>query len=315
MENNREIARIFSEIAQYLEMDGVPFKPAAYEKTSLILLSLNRDVSIIYKEGGLKALLDIPSVGDAFAKKIEEFLKTGKIETYEKLKIKIPVDLEGLGKVEGLGPKKIKILYQKLGVKNLNELKIAIEGHKITPLFGFGEKTESNLKESLAFVKREKNRFSIEKILPIASELVSRLKKYKEVEKISLAGSVRRKAKTIGDVDILVQSKNPEKIMDFFCSQPEVIKIWGKGKTKSSVRLKYGFDCDLRIVPEESYGAALQYFTGSKEHNIILRKKAIDLGYKLNEYGIFKGKKMIPTKSEEEVYKILGLKWIEPEKR
>lgn len=315
METNQRLAEIFSEIGQYLAMDNLPFKPAAYENTSLVLMSLNEDIAKIYKKGGQKALMEIPTVGTAFAKKIEEFLKSGKISTYEKLKKKIPVELKNLGRVEGLGPRKIKILYQKLGIKNLDDLKGAVDKHKIAPLFGFGKKTEENLNESLAFVRREKDRFPLEKISPIVEKLVQRLKKLKEIEKISAAGSVRRKKKTIGDIDILAQSKRPDKVMDYFCRQPEVVKIWGKGKTKSSVRLKYGFDVDLRIVPKQSYGAALIYFTGSKEHNILLRKRAIDLGYKLNEYGIFNGKKMILALEEKDVYRILGLKWISPEKR
>ncbi|MFH0979429.1 MAG: helix-hairpin-helix domain-containing protein [Candidatus Roizmanbacteria bacterium] len=315
MENNRKLAEIFSHIAQYLEMDDVPFKPAAYEKTSLVLLSLDRDVSEIYKQGGCKALLDIPSVGDAFSKKIEEFLKTRKVATYEKLKKKFPVDLEGLGQIEGLGPKKIKVLYQTLGIRNQEDLERAIEKHKIATLFGFGEKTEENFKQGLVFLKHQKNHIPLKKILPEANKLIDRLKMLKEVEKISLAGSVRRKKETIGDVDILVVSKKPERIMDYFVSMPDVEKIWGKGKTKSSVRLKQGFDADLRIVPAKSYGAALLYFTGSKEHNIYLRRLAIDKGYKLNEYGIFKGDKMIPTETEEKVYEILELNWIPPEKR
>lgn len=296
-------------------MDSVPFKPAAYEKAAIVLFSLTQDVAEIYGYGGFKALREIPTIGEAFAKKIEEFLKTGKIATYEKLREKIPVDLDNLGKVEGLGPKKIKVLYEKLGVKNLADLKRVIAENKIAGLFGFGEKSQENLRESLAFVRRQVGRFPYEKIYPIAVKIVRRLKGLKDVEKISLAGSVRRKKPTIGDVDILVQSGDPEKIMDFFCGQPDVEKVWGHGKTKSSVRLKYGFDVDLRVVPKKSFGAALQYFTGSKEHNILLRKRAIDMGYKLNEYGIFKKDKMMETPDEEDVYKILGLKLIPPEER
>ena len=312
---NQELSKIFYEIAEFLEVDGVPFKPYAYQKAALSLENLKEDVFDIYRKGGNKALREIPGVGENIANHIEEYLKSGKIKIYDQYKKKLPLKIDELTRVEGLGPKKIKVLYQKLGIKNLKDLEKAIKNHKIAPLFGFGEKTEKNILQGIEFQKQNKGRFLLGQILPIAEDILENLKKLKEVEKISIAGSLRRRKETIGDVDILVVSKKPQKVMDYFSSLDSVEKIWAKGKTKTSVHTKGGFDMDLRVVPEESYGSALQYFTGSKDHNIITRKIAIEKGLKLSEYGLFKGSKMIAGKTEEEVYKALGLPYIEPELR
>ena len=312
---NQEIAKIFYEIADYLEMEGVAFKPYAYQKAAITLETLEEDVEEIYKKGGIKALEEIPGVGESIALKIEEYLKTGRIKGYEKLKKKTPINLEEIIAVEGMGPKKAKVLYQKLGIRNLKDLEKTARAHKIASLFGFGEKTEKNILEGIAFLKRSKGRFLLGEILPKVKEVYEKFKSLKEVEKIDPAGSVRRMKETIGDVDFLVISKNPEKVMDFFVSLPGVIKIWGKGTTKASIRMKEGFDMDIRVVPDRSYGSALQYFTGSKEHNIATRKIAIDRGFKLSEYGLFRGSKMIAGADEKEIYQKLGMEWIPPEMR
>ncbi len=313
--NNQELAKIFFEIAYFLEIEEVQFKPYAYQKAALNLESLERDVKEIYERGGIKALEEIPGVGESIAQKIEEYLKTGKIKYYEKFKKKLPLNLEEITKVEGMGPKRAKVLFQELGVKDLKDLEKVAKARKIRNLEGFGIKTEKNILEGIAFLKKSKGRFLLGNILPIVKEIEEKLKNLKEVQKISVAGSVRRRKETIGDVDFLVISKNPKKIMDFFVSLPGVIRIWGRGATKSSVRMRDGFDMDLRVVPEKSYGSALQYFIGSKEHNIATRKIALEKGLKLNEYGVFRGKKMIAGKTEEGVYKVLGLQWIPPEIR
>ncbi|MBW1953389.1 MAG: DNA polymerase/3'-5' exonuclease PolX [Deltaproteobacteria bacterium] len=312
---NKEIAKIFYAIAEYLEMEGVAFKPYAYQKAAITLENLKDDVEELYHQGGLKAIKKIPGVGESIALKIEEYLKTGKIQYYEEFKQRLPIELDEIIAVEGLGPKKAKILYEQLGIRTLADLEAAAQAHQIAPLFGFGPKTEANILEAIEFVKRSKGRFLLGEILPVATAVRDRLASLPEVEKITTAGSVRRMKETIGDVDLLAISPDPEKVMDFFVSLPEVVRVWGKGYTKSSVRTTQGFDMDLRIIPAESYGAALQYFTGSKEHNIALRKIAIDKGYKLSEYGLFKGPKAIAAISEEEVYRTLGLQWIPPELR
>ena len=312
---NQELAQIFYEIADFLEMEGVAFKPYAYQKVAIVLEGLEEDVEDIYKTGGIKALEEIPGVGKNIAEIIEEYLKTGEIKYYHQLKKKTPVDIKELTAVEGLGPRKIKVLYQKLGIKNLKDLEKAAKSGKIASLFGFGEKSEKNILESIDFLKKSKGRFLLGDILPLVEEIEEKIRNLKEVQQISVAGSVRRRKETIGDVDFLVTTKNPLKIMDFLVSLPGVVKIWSKGSTRASVRMRQGFDVDLRAVPRRSFGSALQYFTGSKEHNIATRRIAIDKGLKLNEYGIFSGKKIVGGETEDQVYKILGMAWIPPELR
>ncbi len=313
--NNQELARIFYDMANYLEMDNGSFRAYAYKRVAIVLESLEQDIEHVYKQGGLKALEEVPGVGKNIALKIEEYLKTGRVKTYERLKKETPINLGELIAVEGMGVKKVKVLYQKLKIKNLKDLEKAAKAHKIAPLEGFGEKTEKNVLQGIAFLKRSKGRFLLGEIIPLVDKVLERLNKLKEVEKISIAGSVRRMKETIGDVDILAVSKKPEKVMAFFVSMPEIVKVWSKGSTRSSVRTKGKFDMDLRVVPSKSYGSALQYFTGSKEHNIATRRLAIHKGLKLNEYGVFKGSKMIAGKNEKEVYRAIGLDLIAPEMR
>jgi DNA polymerase (family 10) len=312
---NLELAQIFYQMADLLDMKEVSFKPRAYEKVARVLESLEKDVGEIYQEGGLEALEKIPGVGEGIAQRIEEFIKTGRIKDYEKLKKECPVDLESLTAIEGLGSKKIKVLYKKLKIKNLKDLEKAAKAGKIRKLAGFGEKSEKNILQGIAFVKAGKGRFLLGLILPVVRQIIDDLKQLPEVGKISVAGSVRRMKETIGDIDILITSAKPEKVMDFFVQMPEVVKVWAKGPTKSSVRLKGGFDCDLRVIRKESFGAALQYFTGSKDHNILTRRIARQKGLKLNEYGVYKGKKRIAGQTEKEVYQAIGLPYIEPELR
>jgi DNA polymerase (family 10) len=312
---NKEIARIFAEISEYLEMEGVQFKPYAYQKAALTLETLKDDVEDLYAKGGLKALKGIPGVGESIAHKIEEYLKTGKMAYYEEFKQKLPIELDEIVAVEGVGPKKAKVLYEKLGITNLEQLEEAARANKIAPLFRFGDKTEKNILQAIEFLKGSKGRFLLGEIFPIATEVVEKLRNFPEVERADTAGSVRRMRETIGDVDILAISGNPDKVMDFFVGLPGVVKVWGKGSTKSSVHMREGFDMDLRVIAPESYGAALQYFTGSKDHNIALRKIAMDQGYKLSEYGLFQGDMMIAAKTEEEVYAKLGMPYIPPEIR
>ena len=312
---NQELAKILYEIGSYLQANEIAFKPYAYKKASYVLEQLEEDVEGIYKRGGVKELEKISGVGKNIAEKIEEYLKTGKIKYYQDIKKKFPLNLGEILKVEGLGVKKAKVLFEKLKIKNLKDLEQKAKAGKIRTLEGFGIKTEENILKGIAFLKKSKGRFLLAEILPKVKEVVGNFKQLKEVQKIAIAGSVRRRKETIGDIDILVVSKNPKKIMDFFVSQPGIVKIWGNGLKKSSVKMKAGFDIDIRVVPEKSYGAALQYFSGSKEHNIALRKIALEKGLKLNEYGVFRNNKYIAGKTEESVYKMLGLQWIYPEIR
>jgi DNA polymerase (family 10) len=313
---NFEIAKILYEIAIYLDMQGEKFKPRAYEKAARSIEALTEEVADIFARGGIEALKEIPGVGESIAQKIAELVQTGKLEYYEKLKKEIPVDVAGLSAIEGVGPKKIKTLYQKLKIKTVEDLEKAAREGKIRKLPHFGEKSEQDILKSIEFLKKGKGRALLGYILPLAKEIEDRLKKLPEVKQVALAGSARRMKETVGDLDFLVVSDKPEKVMDFFVSMPEVVDILGKGKTKSMVRLKVGIDADLRVVEEKSFGAALQYFTGNKEHNIALRKIAIEKGWKLSEYGVFdKHDKYIAGRTEEEVYAKLGLQWMPPEMR
>jgi DNA polymerase (family 10) len=312
---NFEVVKVLSEIAIFLEMDEVQFKPRAYEKAARSIEALEEDVEEIYKKGGIKALMEIPGVGRNIAGKIEELIRTGKLKYYEELKKKVPVDLENLSRIEGLGPKKIKILWQKLKIKNIDDLEKAALAHKISKLPGFKEKTEQNIIKGIEFAKKSKGRYVLGFALPLIRDIENRLRNLPEVKKVLVAGSVRRMKETIGDADFLVISDKPKKVMDFFVSMPEVIDVIGKGGTKSTVKLKTGMDADVRVLQEESFGAALQYFTGNKDHNIALRRIAQEKGWKLSEYGLFQRSKQIAGKTEEEVYEKLGLQWIPPELR
>jgi len=312
---NQDIAKILREIGMYLEIKGIPFKPQAYEKAALSIESLSEGVEDIYKKGGLRALEDIPGVGISIAEKIEEFIKTDRVKEYEKLKKELPVDLSSLTSIEGVGPKLVLKLYKKLKVKNIDDLEKAAKAHKIRVLEGFGEKSETNILKGIEFVKKGGGRFLLGSVLPTVREIENKLGSLKEVRKIVVAGSIRRRKETIGDADILIVSQNPKPVMDFFVSLPDVIRVYAHGETKSAVKLKNGFDVDVRVVEEKSFGAALAYFTGSKEHNIAMREIAIKKGLKLSEYGLFRGAKQIAGKTEEEIYRVLGLQYIEPEMR
>ncbi len=308
-----------------LDMKGVDFKPRAYEHAAFSIESLGEDVDEIYKKGGLKAIEDIPGVGKGIGERIEEYLKTGRIKDYEKLKKEYPIDVESLMAVEGIGPKLVKKLYQKLKIKNLTELEHAAKSGKLSGLEGLGEKSEEKVLKSIAFLRQSHGRFLLGTVLPIARKMLDALRELPYVKRAEYAGSIRRMQETVGDLDILVISDKPSQVMDYFTSMGEVRDVLSKGSTKTSVRLNIGMDADLRVLPPESFGAAWQYFTGDKYHNIAVREIAIKRGYKLNEYGLYsarggsafggKGNKLVAGKTEEKIYKKLGMAWMEPEIR
>ncbi|MCD6233265.1 DNA polymerase/3'-5' exonuclease PolX [bacterium] len=312
---NKELSKIFSDISNFLKAKGVSFKPYAYQKVALLLDSLEEDVGEIYKNGGINALMKIPGVGESIAKKIEEYLKTGKIKYYEALKSKTPVKMGELTSIEGVGPKMVEKLYKYLQVCNLKDLEEAAKKHKIRELPGFQEKTEQNILEGIAFLRKSKGRFLLGEILPIVRSIKERIEAQEYVQRVDICGSIRRRKETIGDADLLVESSHPAKIIDYFVSLPDIAKVYAKGPTKAMVMLKNNLHVDLRAIPKRSYGAALQYFTGSKDHNIVTRKIAIEKGLKLNEYGLFRGKKKIAGGTEEGIYKALGMDWMPPEIR
>lgn len=313
--SNQELAKMLNEMAVILDMKEVAFKPRAFEKAAYSIEALGEGVDEIYKKGGLKALEDIPGVGKGIAERIEEYVKTGRIKDYAQLKKQFPVDIGGLTRIEGIGPHLVKKLYQKLKIKNIDQLEKAAKAGKLRGLEGLGEKSEQKILKGIEFLRQSHGRFLLGHVLPTARKMVDALRALPYVKKTESAGSIRRMQETVGDLDILVISDKPAKVMDFFVKMPEVEAVLVKGPTKTSVRLKIGMDADVRVLPPESFGAALQYFTGDKYHNVAVREIAIKKGFKLNEYGLYKGKKLIAGKTEEEIYEKLGMAWMEPELR
>ena len=313
---NLEIARLLRMMALYLEMKGIPFKPQAYERAAYSIEALDEDIEDFVKKVGKEGLKSLPGVGESIAEKIIEYLKTGQIKELEELKKEVPVDIETLTSIEGVGPKTVYKLYKALGIKTLEDLEKACKEHKIRRLPGFGAQSEEKILKGIEFYKQGSKRAILGFIIPVVEELVNYLKESSLAKEVVPAGSYRRKKETIGDIDILAVSDKPEKLMDYFVKFPEISDIYAQGPTKTMVRLKIGLDVDLRVVPKESFGAALAYFTGSKDHNIKMRELAIKKGWKLNEYGLFDEKgKMLAGKTEEEIYEKLGMQWIPPEMR
>ena len=314
---NIEVAELLNEIADYLEFSTDAkdrFKVRAYRKAALVIEGLSEDIEKVWKENRLE---ELPGVGDGIAKKIDDFLKNSKSGYLDGLKKKTPVDMEGLGRIEGIGPKTIIKLYRHLKVRNISDLERAAKQCKIQKLEGLGPVVEQNILKSIEFARKRGERVPLGFALSSAEEILIFLKALKEVQRVSIAGSTRRMKETIGDIDVLATSKSPEKVVEFFTKMPNVAEVLAKGPTKSSIRLEEGIQADLRVLDDSIFGAALLYFTGSKEHNILLRRIAIEKGFKLSEYGLFSKKtdRLVAGRTEEDVYKKLGMDYIEPEMR
>ena len=310
---NLEISAIFSEIANILEIKGDnPFRIRAYQKAAQNIQGLTDDIEVFFKDN---KLTDIPGIGKDLADKIKEYIQTGKIKAYEDLKKKVPSGLLDLLNIPSVGPKTAKLLYKELKIKDISDLEKAIKKNKLQGIFGIKDKTIENIAKGIELLKRGKERMTLAQAIQVGDEFMASLKKLPEVKKISAAGSLRRQKETVRDIDILVISKKPEKIMDIFTGLPGVANVLAKGKTKASVRTKDDVQVDCRVEEEKSFGAALLYFTGSKNFNIKLRQLAIKKGLKINEYGVFRKDKFICGRTEEEIFKILGMSYIEPELR
>ena len=310
---NKLIAGIFRDIAQMLEIKGENFfRIRAYEKAAENVESLPDDIEAFAKEDKLK---DIPGIGKDLEEKIKEIVSTGELKYLEELKKDIPEGLLEMLNVPGIGPKTAKLLYEKLDIQDVVMLERMAHAGKIRGLPGMGKKTEENILAGIELFKKGRERLDLKTASEVAASFVSQLKKMKDVKKINPAGSLRRMKESVRDIDILISSAKPGKVMEELTRLSDVKDVTSKGPTKSSVLTKDGIQVDVRVVDESSYGAALMYFTGSKEHNIRLRQLAIKKGLKLNEYGLFKGKKRIAGKTEEEIYKAIRLSYIEPELR
>jgi DNA polymerase (family 10) len=309
---NLEIARIFYDIADMLDLQGVQFKPEAYRRAARNIESMSRDVEEIWKEGKLDAL---PGIGKSMAAKIAEYLETGKVGYYEELKEKIPGGLVEMTRIPGVGPKTAKLLYDTLQIETVEQLKEAATSGSIEGLKGLGRKKVENILRGIELLAASRGRMLLGNALPLAERIVGYLNDNAPIQRISVAGSLRRMRETVGDIDILVTSQDWRKVMGVFVNMPYVKEVLLHGETKSSVILQEGIQTDIRVLDEGCFGSALQYFTGSKDHNIQLRNLAIEKGLKLSEYGVFQGEEKIAGVTEEEVYASLGLRYIEPELR
>ena len=312
---NQLVADIFYQIADLLDLKGeIFFKTRAYRMAAQTIEVYDEDIELVSKENRLQG---IPGIGEALAKKITEIVNTGRLEYFEKLKKEIPVDLLDMLNISGLGPKKVAALYKNLNIRTIEELKKACTEGKLRNLEGFGEITERNILRGIKLMQKTSGRALLNLAFEDGNSYIKYLKKNNKIQRLSIAGSLRRMKETIGDLDIIASSDEPDEVMDYFTKYNNVQQVLLKGSTKTSVLLNDSLQVDLRVVKDESYGAALQYFTGSKEHNVKMRSIAIKKGYKLNEYGLFNKEtdKYIVGKNEGDVYGKLGLSYIEPELR
>ncbi len=311
---NQEIANIFNEIADLLEIKGDnPFRIRAYRRAAQNIEGLPKNIEILTKDEMLK----IPGIGQDLADKIINYITTGHLELLDDLRKEIPEGVFQIMSVPGVGPKTAKLLYEKLGIKDIEELERFASEHKLSLLPGIKMKTEENILKGIQTLRKGMERKPLGRVLPIAEEILEFLKKHAPVSRIDIAGSLRRWKDTIKDIDILATSPDPNEMMTVFTEMPNVKEVLSKGVTRSSIIIREGIQVDLRIVDNKSYGSALAYFTGSKNHNIRLREMAVKNGLKINEYGIFTqdDDKRLGGDNEDDVYRILGIPYIPPELR
>lgn len=308
----KSIPRILEEIGMLLEIKGEnPFKSRAYYNAARTLYGIDNLEEII----GDHRLMDIKGIGEVLSKKIEEYAGTGRMTYHEELKEEVPESLLELMDIPNLGPKKIKVLYDQLGITNVGELEYACKENRLRALFGFGDKTQEKILKGIEFLKRHKGEFLFGDVFPEALAIKERFEAIVPRALVEVCGSIRRRKEIIRDIDILVAGRNTKEITSHFVSMPEVEEVLLTGETKTSCRLRSGIEADLRVVSEEEFPYALMYFTGSKEHNVKLRGISKRKGWKLNEYGLFEGDRFIRLASEEAIYRALGLDYIPPELR
>ena len=315
-----QVAEVLVNIATLLELKGEnPFKTRAYQNAARTIETLSEPLDEVVAEARLG---DIKGIGEALQQKITELVTTGRLQYYEDLKAATPPGLVAMLDIPGLGPKKIKALHDELGIDTVEKLEQACKDGRIAGLKGFGEKTQTNILEGINRRRSYASRHLISEALPQADSMLEALRSHPDVVRCSAAGSLRRHREVIGDIDLLASSKQPAEVIEYFTSQPGIIKVLAKGETKASVLLEGGIQADLRVVSDAEYSSALLYFTGSKEHNIVMRQRAIDRGLRLNEYGLFHSKEetrdaklLVKCRTEEEIFEQLGLRYIPPEMR
>jgi DNA polymerase (family 10) len=314
--DKKQVAAILEEIAVLLEIKGEnPFKSRAYENAARAILSQSGEIKDLVESGEIR---NIKGIGEALAEKITELVTTGRLPYYENLKESIPPGLIEMTAIPGFGPKKIKKVYDELNIKTITELEAAARENRLAQLDGFGAKTEEKILQGIEFLRRHKDRHLFHVVEAAAQPIFDAVKNHPKIIRAELAGSLRRKKETVKDIDIVASAKDKdvEAIMDFFTDRPEVEVITGKGSTKSSVVLKSGINADLRIVSDKQFPYALHHFTGSAEHNIAMRGRAIKMAMKMSEYGLFKNEtELVPCKNESDIFAKLGLAYIPPELR
>lgn len=312
---NNEIARIFEDLADRLEISGAnSFRIRAYRQAAKTMAEWPESLAEIVATDRAK-LLAIPGVGKDLADKIVVIAETQSLPQLEEIRQEVPDGVVDMLRIQGLGPKKAAALFHELQIASLADLKVALESGQVAKLKGFGEKTAKSILEGLAHVELSGSRAYMAEAKVEADAIVETLRNLPGVGQVSAAGSLRRRKETVGDLDVLATSSDATLAMDTLAAHPLVAQVLARGDTKQRVRLKSGLELDLRVVPEESYGAAMQYFTGSKEHNIVIRRRAQERGLKVNEYGVFQGETSIAGRTEEDVYAAVGLPWIPPELR
>lgn len=318
---NAQIAQAFQKIADLLKLrDENPFRIRAYERAAQTIEALSEDLEMIHKRKAREGILGLPGIGKDLADKIEEMIATGTMSFLTELSKEVPPGVIAMTQIEGLGPKKTKVLWQKFGVESIDALEKLLTSDTLLQEKGWGKKSIENALKGIAALRAHGQRLALPAAMELAEELLRALEASKLCSKLSLAGSIRRRKETIGDIDILASSKSPEKLMDLFCDIPQVERVLAKGTTKASVHLHAGVDADLRVVEEKVFGAALHYFTGSKDHNVHLRRIGISKGLTISEYGVYEGTakekgKLLASRTEEDIYRSVGLPYIEPELR
>jgi len=312
---NGDVARVFDEYADILEIQGAnPFRVRAYRNAARTVGDLPESVAD-YAQDPDRALDDLPGIGKDLAEKIKAIVDTGSFPQLVEARREVPQGVLDMLRIPGLGPKKVAILFKELSIRSLDDLRQAAQQGQIAKLKGFGKKTEQAILEGAAQAVEAPKRFLLADVKFEADTIVADLLKLPSVKQATLGGSCRRLKETVADLDVVATADDSTEPMDTLAAHPLVEKVLARGETKQRVRLRSGVEMDLRVVPDESYGAAMQYFTGSKEHNIVIRRRAQDRGLKVNEYGVFRGEKLVCGRTEEEVYKAVDLPWIAPELR
>ncbi len=310
---NHEIATLFERIADVLELKGEnTFRINSYRKAARVIGDLTEDIEELARTGKLQ---DIPGIGEGMSERIVEYINTGRMSKYEEVMKDVSEETVTLMRIPGLGPKTVAMLNRELGITGLNDLEKALQEGKLKGLFGIGDKKIENILKGIELFKTSQQRISIGIAYPLVKGIIEKLRHNPQIKDIQAAGSLRRMKETVGDIDILATGAGGKEIIKSFVNMQGVTRVLAAGDTKGSIRVEEGVQVDLRVVHEDEFGAALQYFTGSKEHNVHLREIAKKKGLKISEYGIFRGEKKIGGHLEEEIYKILGMEWIPPELR